>query len=189
MRRILVTAMLIGLAACAHRLALVVSPTHAPAAPLPADGLWVALDAGCAKPTAANVHAWPHCASPFWIRGGKATVLVAGAADKENVRDVSYAADYHFAPGDPLIAQVGTPRDGYVWLALTDLDRDNQGRLVGAVGAAVPCAHPAAGDAPVRARLNGCTGADVDAVRKLAAATLQDRAALTTVAWIAPGAP
>ena len=187
-RRILVIAMLIGLAACAHRL-VQAAAASAPPAPRPADGLWVALDPGCAKPTASNIHAWPHCASPFWISRGHATVLVAGSADKQAVRDVSYAADYRFAPGDPLIAQVGTPKDGYVWLALTDLSRDGQGRLVGALGAPVPCAKPADAAGALRARLNGCSDVDLDQVRKAAVATLQDRAQLTTVAWIAPGAP
>jgi len=196
-RRILVIAMLLGVSACAHHQLARAVPGQAPPpppAPRPAEGLWVALDPGCAKPTATNIHAWPHCASPFWIGRGKATVLVAGAADKRSVRDVSYAADYWFDPGEPLIAQVGTPKDGYVWLALTDLDRDSQGRLIGAVGAAVPCAVPAGesaagGEATVRTRLNGCSGVAVDAMRKAAVATLQDRAALTTVAWIAPGVP
>jgi hypothetical protein len=189
-RRILVIGMFLGLGACAHhQIAQAVVPGPAPVAPRPAEGLWAALDPGCAKPTAANIHTWPHCASPFWIGRGKATVLVAGGADKKSVRDVSYAADYRFDPGEPLIAQVGTPKDGYVWLALTDLDRDSQGRLIGAVGAAVPCAAPVGDDAAVRTRLNSCTGVAVDAMRKAAVATLQDRAALTTVAWIAPGAP
>jgi hypothetical protein len=188
-RRVLVIAMLFGLAACAHRLAPLATAHARPPEPRPAEGLWAALDPGCAKPTAANIHSWPHCASPFWISRDHATVLIAGGVDKKSVRDVSYAADYRFTPGEPLIAQVGTPKDGYVWLALTDLDRDSQGRLVGAVGAAVPCAPTDGGDAAVKTRLNGCTGVDLDEVRKAAATTLQDKATLTTVAWIAPGAP
>jgi len=192
-RRVLVIAILLGLSACAShrhaRLSPVNAQAEAPPPPRPAEGLWVALDPGCAMPTATNIHAWPHCASPFWIGRGKATVLVAGAADKKSVRDVSYAADYRLAAGEPLIAQVGTPKDGYVWLALTDLDRDSQGRLVGANGAAVPCAATAGDETTVKTRLNGCTDTDLEVVRKAAAATLKDHAALTKVAWIAPGAP
>jgi len=199
-RRLFVIALLISLAACAggpfarlagnrhHRAAPQPALVEAPA-PSPAEGLWAALDPGCVKPAAANIHLWPHCASPFWISHGKATVLVSGDPDKRAVRDVSYAADYSFTPGDPLIAQVGTPKDGYVWLALTDLDRDGAGRLVGASGAAVPCAPPPGGELVARPRMNGCDGVGVDELRKAAAATLQDRAALTKITWIAPGAP
>jgi hypothetical protein len=197
-RRIAVIAMLVGLAACASPFGRLTTNRHAeaisslvpaPVAPTPAEGLWAALDPGCAKPTAANIHLWPHCASPFWISHGKATVLMSGDADKRAVRDVSYAADYSITAGDPLIAQVGTPKDGYVWLALTDLDRDGQGRLVGATGAAVPCAPPPGGDIVLKPRMNGCGGVGLDDLRKAAAASLQDRAALTKITWIAPGAP
>ena len=195
-RRIFVITLLICLAACAHPFAHLAGGHRAappvlaaPPAPSPAEGLWAALDPGCARPTAANIHLWPHCASPFWISHGKATVLVSGDPDKRAVRDVSYAADYSLTPGVPLIAQVGTPKDGYVWLALTDLDRDGQGRLVGATGAAVPCAPPQGGEIVLKPRMNGCDGVGLEALRKAAAATLQDRAALTKITWIAPGAP
>ena len=204
MRRILAITLLFALTACAGPFARLSANHHRPAPtpailppappPSPAEGLWAALDPGCAKPTAANIHMWPHCASPFWISHGKATVLVTGAAGKRTVRDVSYAADYSFTPGDPLIAQVGTPKDGYVWLALTDLDRDDQGRLVGASGAAVPCAPPegappGGSELVAKPRMNGCDGVGVEALRRAAVATLQDHAALTKITWIAPGAP
>ncbi|HEY1427566.1 MAG TPA: hypothetical protein VGF50_12905, partial [Caulobacteraceae bacterium] len=109
MRGFFVIAVLFGLSACVgpfHRLAAthpaaVPAPVAAPT-PKPAEGLWAALDPGCARPTAANIHLWPHCASPFWIGRGTATVLVSGAVDKRSVRDVSYRADYSLTPGDPL---------------------------------------------------------------------------------------
>ena len=200
MRHLVVIALLLGLAACAggpfarlaagHRHGAAPAPALVEApAPTPAEGLWAALDPGCAKPEAANIHQWPHCASPFWISHGKATVLVSGDPDNRAVRDVSYAADYSFTPGDPLIAQVGTVKDGYVWLALTDLDRDSQGRIVGATGAAVPCAPPPDGQIVLKPRMNGCDGVGLEALRKAAAASLHDRAALTKITWIAPGAP
>jgi hypothetical protein len=199
-RRIVAVITMIGLAACAGPFARLTANRHGntssfpvvapPAAPPePADGLWAALDPGCAKPTEANIHDWPQCASPFWIGHGKATVLVAGAASKRTVRDVSYAAYYSITPGTPLIAQVGTPKDGYVWLALTDLDRDSAGRLVGASGAAVPCAPPEGGQLVAKPRMNGCDGVGLDELRKAAEATLHDHATLTKITWIAPGAP
>jgi hypothetical protein len=191
--------LLLGLAACGgpfarlsanhHRQPLPAAALPTAPAPEPAEGLWAALDPGCARPTAANIHLWAHCASPFWISHGKATVLVSGAASKRTVRDVSYAADYSFTPGEPLIAQVGTAKDGYVWLALTDLDRDDQGRLVGASGAAVPCAPPQGGELVAKPRMNGCDGVGLDELRKAATATLHDGSVLTKITWIAPGAP
>jgi hypothetical protein len=147
------------------------------------------LDPGCAKPRGADIRTWPHCASPFWISGDKALVITANAAGKTSTRDASYAADFRFTPGTPLIAQVGTQKDGYVFLALTDLARDDQGRLVGAVGAAVACPKPTDTGVAVKPNSNGCDQASPEVVRKAAAATLQDHTALAKVAWIASGAP
>jgi hypothetical protein len=93
--------------------------------PKPAEGLWAILDPGCAKPSAADIHAWPHCASPFWISGDKATVLLAANSGKRTIHDVSYAADVSLTAGEPLIAQVGTQKDGYLFLALTNLAEDD----------------------------------------------------------------
>ena len=198
MRRFLVIALAIGLSACAgmrSRVALLFSGHHAAAPtasamapPTPADGLWAILDPGCPKPSAANIRAWPKCASPFWISRGKARVVRTEPTRHATV-DASFAADYHLAPGNPVIAQVGTQKDGYVFLALTDLARDDQGRLIGATGAAVACPTPAAGEISLKPSLNGCETQSLADVRRAAALTLQDRGALTEVAWIAPGAP
>ena len=202
-RRILIIALTIGLSACAgmrSRVALFFSPHHpAPAAvatatsapvppPTPAQGLWAILDPGCPKPNETDIHAWPKCASPFWISRGKALV-VHTMPNRHATTDSSFAADYSLAPGNPVIAQVGTEKDGYVFLALTDLSKDDQGRLIGATGAAVACPTPAAGDISLKPSLNGCDTRSLEDVRRAAVLTLQDRAALTAVAWIAPGAP
>ncbi|MGH6957877.1 MAG: hypothetical protein ACREEW_14520 [Caulobacteraceae bacterium] len=200
LRRLLAVAIMVGLGACAGlggcapaRSAFAfLTPRHSsrPPAPRLADGLWAILGPGCAKPNAANIHAWPACASPVWIRGDKALVILDGKVAAGNVLNVSYAASLRFSAGDPLIAQVGTQKDGYVFLALTDLSRDGQGRLVGAVGGAVACPGPA-GRADLSAKLSrsGCATADPAMVRKAAAQTLRDHAALSQAAWIAPGAP
>jgi hypothetical protein len=105
------------------------------------------------------------------------------------LHDVSYAAKLNLTPGDPVIARVGTEKDGYVFLALTDLARDEQGRLIGALGAAVACPGTAHGGLVLRPNLNGCDKGDPDGVRRAAEAALQDRATLTQVSWIAAGAP
>lgn len=157
--------------------------------PKPAEGLWAILDPGCAKPSGANIHLWPHCASPFWISRDKAVVIRADTKSTRQLRASSFEADYTFSPGDPLIAQVGTEKDGYLFLALTDLSKDDQGRLVGAVGAAVSCPKPKLGGLILKPILNGCDTENLDTVRRAAVETLQDRGALTEVAWIAPGAP
>jgi hypothetical protein len=194
LRRILVVALLVELAACAgqrHRAPpppVAVAPPP-PVAPKPAEGLWAMLDPGCIKPSAADIHVWPHCASPFWISGDKATVLLAANAGKHTVHDVSYAADVSLTAGEPLIAQVGTPKDGYLFLALTDLAEDERGRLVGAVGAAVACPKPKDGGLVLKPSLNGCDLESVENVRAAAQLVLRDRSTLTEVAWIAPGSP
>jgi hypothetical protein len=157
--------------------------------PTPADGLWAILDPGCPKPSAPNFKTWPSCASPFWISRGKALVVRSSAHSRRGLTDASYEADYSLAGGDPVIAQVGTQKDGYVFLALTDLAQDNQGRLIGATGAAVACPKNMSGGLALKPNLNGCDTESLDAVRKAAVITLEDRASLTQVAWIAPGAP
>jgi hypothetical protein len=206
MRRILIIALAIGLGACgsmrAHFAFLlpghhaakttavaVVAPPSPP--PTPAEGLWAILDPGCPKPSATNIHAWPKCASPFWISRGKALVVrtLLGKHTPAAATDASFAADYSLAPGDPVIAQVGTEKDGYLFLALTDLSEDGQGRLIGATGAAVSCPKLDGGGISLKPSANGCDTQSLADVRRAAVETLQDRAALTEVAWIAPGAP
>jgi len=169
--------------------AAVIAPPPPPVAPKPAEGLWAMLDPGCTKPSAADIRAWPHCASPFWISGDKATVLLAANSGKRAVHDVSYAADVSLTAGEPLIAQVGTQKDGYLFLALTDLAEDERGRLVGAVGAAIACPKPKDGGIVLKPSLNGCDLESVETVRQAAQVALRDRASLTEVAWIAAGSP
>jgi hypothetical protein len=192
--RILVVALLAALSACAGphvaKVASAPPPTPAPVvAPKPAEGLWAILDPGCAKPAIADFRVWPHCASPFWINGHKAMVVEAAGVRGGVLDGKSYLADYSLAPGDPLIAQVGTEKDGYLFLALTDLMRDASGRLVGAEGAAVACPKQMGGGVALKPSDNGCDAARLDLVRQAASAALHDRTALTKVAWIAPGAP
>ena len=202
LRRILVVALMVGLSACAGlsaRFASLGARHHAPpqlvtvtpppaVAPKPAEGLWAMLDPGCIKPSAANIHVWPHRASPFWISGDKATVLLAASSNRAP-HDVSYAADVSLTPGEPLIAQVGTQKDGYLFLALTNLAEDERGRLVGAIGAAVSCPKPKDGGLVIKPSLNGCDLEPVETVRAAAQVALRDRSTLTEVAWIAPGSP
>lgn len=195
LRRILVVALMMGLSACARFAThhaptpVAVAPALPAVAPKPAEGLWAILDPGCAKPSAADIHAWPHCASPFWISGDKATVLLAANSGKRTIHDVSYAADVSLTAGEPLIAQVGTQKDGYLFLALTNLAEDDRGRLVGAIGAAVACPKPKDGGIVLKPALNGCDLESVETVRAAAELALRDRSSLTEVAWIAPGSP
>jgi len=198
-RRLLSIVVLIGLSGCGlfrhhHHFARLAPP--APVAPAPvappklAQGLWAILDPGCPKPAATNFHAWPSCASPVWISHDKATVINLTPRGATGHGDVSFAADVSIAAGDPLIAQVGDQKDGYLFLALTDLSEDGQGQLIGATGAPVVCAAPTEGGAIViKPNRNGCDGESLDAVREAASAALRDHAALTEVAWIAAGAP
>jgi hypothetical protein len=201
-RRILIIILSIALSGCSGLLRAKMAlfgPHHhdsvatleaPPPPPQVADGLWAILDPGCPKPTAPNFHAWPKCAQPFWINGAKAVVVRSGVRRNRQTTDSSYAADYNLAGGDPVIAQVGTEKDGYMFLALTRLSTDGQGRLIDAIGAAVACPKQAmGGPISIRPNLNGCDTESLNAVRQAAAETLRDRSALTEVAWIAPGAP
>ncbi len=199
LRRVLAVAILVGLAACGvmhmplqfHSRVARVEPQRLEVFTVPklAQGLWAVLDPGCPKPSAPNVRQWPACASPVWINRDKAVVIRSDAKGPSARTDASFAADLNITPGDPLIAQVGTQKDGYLFLVLTHLAKDDQGRLIGAVGAAVACPKPTQGGMLLKPSLNGCDTESLDDVRKAAMATLQDRAALTEVAWIAPGAP
>ncbi len=101
----------------------------------------------------------------------------------------SYRADLRLRPGEPLIAQVGTPKDGYIFLALAQLNRDDRGRMVGAAGAAFACRGEAAGPISLRPNTGGCELVSPEALRRAARDSLQDQASLSRVAWVAPGAP
>ncbi len=97
--------------------------------------------------------------------------------------------DLRLSPGDPLIVQVGTPHDGYVFLALDKLDRDASGLLVGAVGSAFACHGAGAGHISLTPIAGGCELVSDAERHRAARETLQDRSGLSRVAWVAPGAP
>ena len=197
-RRIVIVAIAFGLSGCAllhlpfHHKAHVAQLSPPVGAPRPppalAQGLWAILDPGCPKPSAVNIRKWPSCASPFWISRGKAMMIRTSARGSAGHSDSSFSADYRLAGDDPVIAQVGNERDGYLFLALTHLSTDDQGQLVGAVGAAIACsASPQGGR--IKPNSNGCDSQPPEAVLRAAELALQDRASLNQVAWIAPGAP
>lgn len=169
--------------------AVAVDRASAPRAPRPADGLWAILDPGCRKPALADLRAWPKCASPFSINRNSAVVVRSKTGPNGKTPDESYRADYRIAAGDPVIAQVGNAKDGYLFLALTELSRDDQGRMVAATGAAFACDRPGDGAISLKPSSNGCESQSPEAIRKVAWSTLQNPAALARVAWIAPGAP
>lgn len=195
LRRFLITVIAIGLSGCMTHHAKVAPVAPAPvvaapaAPPALAQGLWAVLDPGCPKPVAADVHQWPTCASPFWIGRGKAVIIHSAAWGATGHIDASFTADYSLAGNDPVIAQVGTQKDGYLYLALTQLATDPQGQLVDARGAAISCPKQAESSPLIKPSLNGCESETPEAVRRAAALALQDHAALDEVAFIAPGNP
>lgn len=188
MRRLVIAILATSLAACASpgpRLA-----TGTAIAPgKPAEGLWAILDPGCRKPDRIDIAAWPKCASPFWISGGSAVVVRTRPSPGGAALDHSYRAEIILAGDHPLIAEVGNAMDGHLYLALIDLARDAKGRLVGAAGEAFVCAGEV--DGPINLTLNasGCETMPANGARRAAEATLRSGAALSRVAWIAPGAP
>ncbi|HEY5107687.1 MAG TPA: hypothetical protein VII73_13115 [Caulobacteraceae bacterium] len=199
--RFVILVLMVSLAGCAsvrmrlaswvhgRRATPVMASAPTPLAPKPADGLWAILDPGCPKPTLANFPRWPKCASPFWINRDSAMVVRTEAGPRRLTPDHSYRTDYRLAAGNPVIAQIGDDRAGYLYLALTELARDSQGRLVSAAGLPFACPSPSDGAISVAPNLSGCASQSPTAIRKLAFATLQDHAELSRVAWIAPGAP
>jgi hypothetical protein len=202
-RRILILALAMGLTACSavkERFAFLRHVGHPTAtasaspasdvvqpAPKPAEGLWAILDPGCPKPSLTNFQSWPKCASPFWISHGMAMIVRSRPGPR--APNQSYRAEYRLAAGDPVIAQVGSDKDGYLFLALTDVAKDNQGRMVAATGAAFACPAPRRSRIALQPTATGCDNADPDALRQAARDTLADRASLTRVEWIASGAP
>ncbi len=158
-------------------------------APRVHQGLWAILDPGCRKPLGADLSAWPRCASPFWIGQGFALVVQAKPVDEGARAERSYRADYRLAAGDPLIAEIGDDKHGQLFLALTDLDRDGEGQLVGATGAAFACPSGLSGPISLSPNEGGCASAGPNRIRKAAEDSLRDPVALTRVAWIASGAP
>lgn len=177
----------VGLGACAglgpH------AQTAAAPAPRPAEGLWAILDPGCGKPNLADPRKWPTCASPFWISRNSAVIVRSTPTTDAAGAQASYRAGYRLAAGDPVIAKIGNRKDGYLFLALTDLGRDAQGRLVAATGAAFACAGAAGPQVTAEPVKNGCAGQPSAVLRRAAQETLKDPSALSRVAWIAAGAP
>ena len=200
-RRFVILALMATLAGCTSVRTRLVSWFHAPTAaqsaqraattlaPKPADGLWAILDPGCPKPSAADLGRWPRCASPFWINRGTAVVVRSRAAPDGAAQRSSYRTDYRLAAGDPVIAQIGDDRAGYLFLALTELGRNAQGRLIAAAGLPFACPKPGDGAIKLAPNVNGCETQSPATIRKLAFDTLRDHAELSRVAWIAPGAP
>lgn len=146
----------LGLGACAG-----LGPrgqTASTPAPRPAEGLWAILDPGCGKPNLADPRKWPKCASPFWISRDSAVIVRSIPTANEAGAQASYRAGYRLAAGDPVIAKIGNRKDGYLFLALTDLGRDAQGHLVAATGAAFACAGAASPRVTAEPVKNGCAG-------------------------------
>jgi hypothetical protein len=160
-----------------------------PSPPRPADGLWAILDPGCAKPDRLDTHQWPRCASPFWISHESALIVGSRPGPKGSAPSASFRVDVRLTAGDPLIVQVGTPQDGYVFLALDKLDRDDSGLLVGAIGSAFACHGAAGGPISLKPITGGCELVSEEELRRAARETLQDETGLSRVAWVAPGAP
>ena len=179
-----------GLAACApmgSRVAL-----RRPSSPVPpvfAEGLWVMLDPGCQKPGQIDTQVWPKCASPFWISQQSALVVQTRPGPHGDAPATSYRAELSLTEGDPLIVKAGTLRDGSVFLALARVERDEKGRMVGAVGAAFACRAGGPGPISLKPSAGGCELASPDDLRIAARQSLLDEAGLTRVTWVAPGAP
>jgi len=185
--RLFIVVLTLALGACAAggpRLALGWAPP-----PRPAEGLWAILDPGCRKPSLIDIGVWPKCASPFWISGGSAVVVRTRPGPGGTAVDHSYRAEVSITGNDPVVAEVGNGTDGHLYLALIKLLRDDEGRVIGATGAAFACPVQVSGPIALAPNASGCEAASAEGVRRAAEATLRDAGTLSRVAWIAPGAP
>lgn len=190
LRRIFVIALTCMLSGCASTVAHLGGGEYdALRPPRPVEGLWAILDPGCARPARIDTRAWPRCASPIWISHASVLVMGSRTDPKGKAPSASYRADLRITPGKPLIVQAGTPRDGYIFLALDRVDRDSTGRLIGATGAAFACRGEAPGPISLKPNTGGCELASLEEMRKAALETLREESALSSVVWIAPGAP
>ncbi|HEV2364614.1 MAG TPA: hypothetical protein VGS12_10520 [Caulobacteraceae bacterium] len=165
------------------------APDHTDRAPQIAPGLWAILDPGCATPTSADTSKWAACASPFWIGKDFAVVVQRRPGQRGGATEASYKAAYRLAAGAPLIAEVGDEKHGHLFLALTGLSHDAEGRLTGAAAAPFACQTAKDGDIAAAANSGGCESASIQGMRAAARASLRDPAALTRVAFVAEGAP
>lgn len=188
-RRFLILTMALGLSACAFLPGRAPQVARAPEAPHPADGLWAIMDPGCAKPATADFSAWPSCASPFWINQQTAVVVRSTSGLRGGQGLASYRAGMQLTAGEPVVVQVGSQADGYVFVALTDLSRDAAGRVVGAMGAPMICETSLIERITFRANRTGCESRSADEIQRAAFEALSDPGSLTHVAWVAAGAP
>ncbi|MFO1013443.1 MAG: hypothetical protein U1E50_06730 [Caulobacteraceae bacterium] len=188
-RRFLILLIATSLSACALLPGRAPQVARAPEAPHPADGLWAILDPGCAKPATANFANWPACASPFWINQQTAVVVRSASGLRGGQGQSSYRAGLQVTAGEPVVVQVGSQLDGYVFVALTDISRDASGRVVAASGAPMICETSLIARITFRANATGCENRSSDEIGRAAAEAISDRESLTQVAWVAAGAP
>lgn len=196
-RRLIIVALAVGLSSCAfvrerlgfgHQTRIAAAPA-APAPTQAADGLWAVMDPGCDSPTGANFTAWPSCASPFWISQDTAVVVHNPQTRGRIQPSASFRTGLTVTQGEPLIVQIGSANDGYLFVALTELSRDRAGRVVAAVGAPVVCPTSILARITFRPNMTGCENRSPDEIREAATMALADRTGLSRVAWIAPGVP
>jgi hypothetical protein len=136
-----------------------------------------------------NTHAWPKCASPFWISHQSTWVVRADRQAKGRRFATSFRSDLNLTGGDPVIARVGTTHAGYVFLALTTIGKDEKGRMIDAAGDAFGCRGDAPGPISLKPTAGGCESASPDDLRRAARRMLHDDQSPGRVAWIGPGAP
>jgi hypothetical protein len=195
-RRLILIALCVGLSSCAfvrehfgfaRQSRAAVAPAAAQAHA--ADGLWAVMDPGCEQPTGANFVSWPSCASPFWINQDTAVVVHNPQTRGRIQPSTSFRTGLTVTQGEPLIVQIGSRNDGYLFVALTDLARDPSGRVVGAAGAPVVCPSSILARITFRPNATGCESRTPDELREAAMTALSDRTELSRVAWIASGVP
>ena len=160
-----------ALAGCATERARPVRASLPDPPPVPANGLWAVMEPGCHAPLGADRRAWPACAYPVWLRGGAAVVIQTLTSSRER----SYETRFQLVSGDPLIAKVGIAIGASLFVALADITRDGDGRLIGAAGVPIACLEGAT-SFRVGPMDGGCDAVSPDALRDAARQSLGETA-------------
>ncbi len=116
--------------------------------PLPVNGVWAALPAGCQAPTSLDLTTWQKCATPIGFLDGELAALEKpGPGTRATATQYYSIARTKFwvarrTPDSPAIVQVDVPillSSAVVYIAIAPESLDEGGRFVAATGWPILC--------------------------------------------------
>ena len=145
--------------------------------PVPVNGVWAGLPAGCDTPTSLDLSTWPKCATPVGFLDGVIAVLEKPGPGKKATPDQYYSvARTKFwsvkglTPDAPDIVQVDIPilfASSTIYIAVLPDAVDDHGSFIAAKGWPIGC--PPAGAVGVTVDGSHCSADTADGVRAAAA--------------------